>query len=130
MCKKIVEVLSLFAPTPNLNDGWRPFIILIFILSFRYLKFLNLSYNCIKKINYSLPCALVEINLAHNCITDLRLNMSLSMCEILDVSHNQLKYLNFLKVSYYNKILIILSFDIVTVRFYLFQVFKIVLKIK
>lgn len=67
------------------------------------MTFLNLSHNNIKQINsYSLSCTLVEIDLSHNGIEQIKLDqdiMSLNKCEVLNVSHNKLKSLNFLKVS-------------------------------
>jgi len=67
----------------------------------RFLKYLNLSYNCIKQIlSNSLPYSLIEINLSYNDLEHIQFDMSSSMCEILNVSHNKLKLLNFLKVSY------------------------------
>eukprot|EP00102_Acyrthosiphon_pisum_P013096 XP_008182521.2 PREDICTED: leucine-rich repeat and guanylate kinase domain-containing protein-like [Acyrthosiphon pisum] len=62
-----------------------------------HLKFINLSHNGIKHIHYSLPCSLVEINLSCNDLESIQLDMSSSMCEILDLSHNKLKLLDFLK---------------------------------
>lgn len=64
---------------------------------------MNLSHNCIKHIiSYSLPRMLVEIDLSYNGLEYIKLDtdMPLNMCEILNVSHNKLKSLNFLKVNY------------------------------
>lgn len=59
-----------------------------------------MSYNNIKEINsLSLPRSLVEVNLSYNYLEYIHVDVPLSMCEILDLSHNKLKLLNFLKVS-------------------------------
>lgn len=58
-----------------------------------------MSHNNIKQINYSLPHNLVEIDLSYNDLEEINLDMSLSFCEVLNVSHNKIKLLNFLKVS-------------------------------
>lgn len=61
-----------------------------------------MSHNHIKHISYSLPRALIEIDLSYNGLVHIKLDsdMSLNMCEILNVSHNKLKSLNFLKVCH------------------------------
>lgn len=70
------------------------------LILIRFLKYLNLSHNRIKQIDHSLPYSCEEINLSHNDLDRVQFDMSLSMCEVLDVSYNQLKFINFLKVSY------------------------------
>lgn len=49
-------------------------------------------------MNGLLPCALVEMNFAYNCLEYIQPDLSLSSIEVLDLSHNKLKLLNFLKV--------------------------------
>lgn len=71
----------------------------MFIIN-RFLKYLNLSHNRIKQIDHSLPYSSEEINLSHNDLEHVQFDMSLSMCELLDVSYNKLKSIHFLKVSY------------------------------
>lgn len=71
-----------------------------YFMFIRYLKFLNLSHNSIKQINNSLPHNLVEIDLSYNDLEHIQLDMSSSMCEVFNVSHNKIKLLNFLKVSH------------------------------
>lgn len=65
----------------------------------RYLAYLNLSHNCIKQISYSLPHNLIDIDLSYNDLEQIQLDMSSSMCEDLNISHNKIKLLDFLKVS-------------------------------